>query len=109
MTYGDRSPKLSVGVLDVWYCCLSDLDAKGLETAALNYIKANKYPSTVAELREKYREVPVSSASDRFALLDGDVQLRLKETGNIYTANQSIDLANATKEQIKQLKEAGVL
>lgn len=48
--------KLTEGIMKGWYICLKDLDRTDLWKAAIAHAKENKYPPTIAELREYCEE-----------------------------------------------------
>lgn len=41
---------------DVWYECLQDLQYEWLRPAAIQWIQENKFPPTIAELRDLYHK-----------------------------------------------------
>lgn len=49
---------------DAWFRLLEDCRYRQLEIAAENYMKENRYPPTVADLREKYREIEEQNRRD---------------------------------------------
>lgn len=53
-SYGDRFQDLSIEVLEVWYECMGCLDDDKLNKALANYMTVNKFPPTIADLKEKY-------------------------------------------------------
>lgn len=55
--YGDKFPRLTKEVLDVWYECLKDLDSGILHTALVDYVKGSEFSPTVAALRREYETV----------------------------------------------------
>ncbi|MEY8356810.1 replicative helicase loader/inhibitor [Lachnospiraceae bacterium 54-53] len=42
---------------NVWYECLKDLQFFYLQKAALQWVQYNKFPPTIAELRESYHKI----------------------------------------------------
>lgn len=115
--YGDKFQKLTTLMLNVWYDCLSDLDGEQLLKATGNYIKEKKYPPTIADLREEYRETRISkpieeseeeNPFERFQSLPQEVFEEFRRIG-IIDEEGCIECLNATEEQIKNLQECGVL
>lgn len=41
---------------DAWYECLNDLQFEWLKPAAIQWIQENKFPPTIAELRDLYHK-----------------------------------------------------
>lgn len=70
--YGGKFPELDKKVLNVWYRGLSDLDDKRAEEAVIKYIKDNKFPPTIAELREYYRSIPKQEDEEDFEEPEGE-------------------------------------
>ena len=54
--YKDKEPVTEEG-FEVWYELLSDLETRTLNEAAKNYIKENRYPPTIADLRTEYAKI----------------------------------------------------
>lgn len=54
--YLERQPITQEGFA-VWLDLLKDLDANTLDIAASNYIRANKFPPTIADLRTEYKKI----------------------------------------------------
>lgn len=54
--YADKKPITKEGI-DIWYELLNDLDARTLNAAANNYIMDNRYPPTIADLRQEYKHI----------------------------------------------------
>ena len=52
--YGDKIPDMNGFAREVWYECLSDMDFEKAKKAIINHIKSNKFPPTVADIREQY-------------------------------------------------------
>lgn len=55
--YGKERFEIDQTRFDFWCECLSDLRADVAEKALMEYVKNNKFPPTVADLREKYLEL----------------------------------------------------
>lgn len=54
--YLDKKPITKEG-FDIWYDLLSDLEAATLDAASSNYIRENRYPPTIADLRSEYQKI----------------------------------------------------
>lgn len=52
--YPGRFEKLGDLAMQMWFECLSDLDYEKTREAVKNHVKLNKYPPTVADIREQY-------------------------------------------------------
>lgn len=52
--YPGRFEKLGDLAMEMWFECLSDLDYGKARKAVKNHVKLNKYPPTVADIREHY-------------------------------------------------------
>lgn len=55
--YGRERFEMDKPKYEVWCECLSDLRADVADKALMEYVKNNKFPPTVADLREKYSEL----------------------------------------------------
>lgn len=42
---------------DIWFEMLGEYETAGVERAVTNYIKENKYPPTVADIRQEYKRM----------------------------------------------------
>ena len=47
----------SVAEADVWYECLRDLEFEWMKKAVIQWIQENKFPPTIAEIRELAKKV----------------------------------------------------
>lgn len=54
----------SNGTKQIWYECLEDLKPAIAKKALIAYVQSNTYPPTVADLREKYREIEEQNRRD---------------------------------------------
>lgn len=54
--YLERQPITKEG-FEVWLDLLKDLNANTLDVAASNYIRTNKFPPTIADLRTEYKKI----------------------------------------------------
>ncbi len=95
----------------IWYECLKDMHIYYLKKATLAWIKHNRFPPTIYELRESYNKIILKAGNvekpDRFSLLPNEFREELENQGVI--VEQSLSLENATDKQIKRLQDAGVL
>ena len=76
--YRDKQPITKQGI-NIWYDLLSDLDAKTLNLAVSNYIKSNKYPPTIADLRNEYQLI-----IDKIARINNELKDIYNRTSGIY-------------------------
>lgn len=68
--YPGRFERLGDLAMEMWFECLSDLDYKKTREAVKNHVKLNKFPPTVADIREHYGLLVGKSKSDAIALRD---------------------------------------
>lgn len=88
--------------MDVWYLMLQDLDYAVVQSATQEYIATNKFPPSIAELREKcstYTDVPVKDWGD--AWKDVCDAIRFKGYMREKEALESLD--ETTKKCVQRL------
>lgn len=54
--YGSKFAQADQIVAKVWYECIQDLQYEWLRSAVIQWIQENKFPPTIAELRELYHK-----------------------------------------------------
>lgn len=96
---------------NIWFDCLKDLQYYYLQKAAIMWIQNNRFPPTIAELRESYNKIILKAGNvekpDRFSVLSNEFREELENKRVI--VGQSLSLGNATDKQIKRLQDSGVL
>lgn len=68
--YPGRFEKLGDLAMEMWFECLSDLDYEKTREAVKNHVKLNKYPPTVADIREQYGLIVEECRSESMTLRD---------------------------------------
>lgn len=54
--YGSKFPQADPAVAKVWYECLNDLQAEWIMPAVVQWIQENRFPPTIAEIRDLYHK-----------------------------------------------------
>lgn len=59
--YGAKFAQADPTVAKVWYECLQDLQYERLRDSVIQWIQENKFPPTIADLREVYNKTKENS------------------------------------------------
>ncbi|MFR3727694.1 replicative helicase loader/inhibitor [Lacrimispora sp.] len=55
--FGSKFAQADPSVAKIWYECLKDLQSEWLKKAAIQWIQENKYPPSIAELRDIAKKI----------------------------------------------------
>lgn len=61
--YGDRFQDLTKDVVNTWYGFFNECDYDALKDAVYEYIKDNKFPPTICELYQMYKNESAQQAT----------------------------------------------
>ena len=98
--YRDRQPITKEG-FDIWYDLLSDLNVKTLNMATSNYIRDNKYPPTIADLRSEYKRIV-----DHYSDMSKQLREIYDRTRGIYPDMHLKDDEETRQEAAKDAQQA---
>lgn len=88
--------------INVWYAMLKDLDYKHANIAVMDHISSNKFPPTIAEIREKATELsfaPIGEWSEAW----GNVLMAIRKYGYIEEGKALESMDEITRRCVKRI------